>query len=57
MNMHGSSIIFVLDWQDLSLCVVMKLLKLECENASSSQQSHVFPLHVFKVGLLYGVMQ
>jgi len=44
-------ITFVLDWQDLSLCVLMKLLKLECENALSPQQRQIFPLHIFKVTL------
>lgn len=34
--------------QDLSLCVLMKLLKLESETAVGSQQNRVFPVHVFK---------
>lgn len=34
--------------QDLSLCVLMKLLKLEYESALSPQQKQIFPLHIFK---------
>jgi len=47
MDMHANSIIYVLNWQDLSLCVLMKLLKLECTTALNSQQSLCFPLHIY----------
>jgi len=48
-KLDAEFISFVCDWQDLSVSVLMKLLKLECETAVSSQQSRVFPLHIFRV--------
>ena len=54
--MHADYIVLVFDCQDLSLCVLMKLLKLEYETAVRSQQNRVFPLHVFKVILFNGIV-
>jgi len=54
-RVHIASFILFDTWflylidKDLSLSVLMKLLKLECETAVGFQQSRVFPLHVFKV--------